>query len=152
MEDAKRMDILAGLRVSYSGLQAQRARMNVLASNLANANATRTPEGGPYKRQDVIFAASPQATSFADLLDTHLQNGVREVRVLSVVRDPSAIRLEYDPKHPDANAQGFVSYPDINLLQEMVDLVSASRLYEANVTAINTAKDMALRALQIGRI
>jgi flagellar basal-body rod protein FlgC len=146
------MDMLAGLHVSYSGLQAQRTRMNVIASNLANAHATRTPEGGPYKRQAVIFVAYPQASSFADLLHTQLQNGVTEVRALDVVRDANAIRLEYDPKHPDANAQGFVSYPDINLLQEMVDLVSASRLYEANVTAINTAKDMALRALQIGRI
>jgi flagellar basal-body rod protein FlgC len=145
------MDMLAGIHVSYSGLQAQRTRMNVIASNLANANATRTSEGGPYKRQDVIFATQSPVASFADLLDTRLQNGVREVRVLDVVSDPSAIRLEYDPKHPDANAQGFVAYPDINVLQEMVDLVSASRLYEANVTAINSARDMALRALQIGR-
>ena len=146
------MDMMAGLHVSYSGLQAQRARMNVVASNLANANATRTPEGGPYKRKDVIFATQPHVASFADLLDTRLQNGVGEVQVLDIVSDPNAIRLEYDPKHPDANAQGFVAYPDINVLQEMVDLVSASRLYEANVTAINSAKDMALRALQIGRV
>ncbi|GIX47046.1 MAG: flagellar basal-body rod protein FlgC [Candidatus Tectimicrobiota bacterium] len=146
------MDFLAGLRASFSGLQAQRLRMQVIAANLANANATRTPEGGPYQPRLVVFAAVPQQSPFAALLSDSVEANLSEVRVVDVVRDPSRVRLEYDPSHPDANAQGYVAYPDINLMQEMVDLLTATRAYEANVTAINAAKDMSLRALQIGRV
>jgi flagellar basal-body rod protein FlgC len=146
------MEGTAGLRASFSGLQAQRARMDVIASNLAHADVTRTPEGGPYIRKEVVFAALPQTPSFADVLHSQLGPGVSEVRVVDIVQAPEATRLEYDPAHPDANAQGYVAYPNINMLQEMADLIAASRLYEANVTAINAAKDMGLRALQIGRV
>jgi flagellar basal-body rod protein FlgC len=146
------MDMMAGLQVSFSALKAQRTRMNVIASNLANAQSTRTPEGGPYKRQEVIFAAQPQRSAFEEMLNDRLQDGVNAVHILDIVSDPNGTRLEYEPDHPDANAQGYVAYPNVNVMREMVDLISATRAYEANVTAINASKDMALRALQIGRI
>jgi flagellar basal-body rod protein FlgC len=146
------MDMMDGLRSSFSGLQAQRTRMNVIASNLANAGVTRTPEGGPYQRKEVVFAAMPQVSSFADLLNAHAEAGVSEVRVVDIIRAPDSTRLEYDPDHPDANPAGYVAYPNINVLHEMADLIMASRLYEANITAINATKDMAIRTLQIGRI
>jgi flagellar basal-body rod protein FlgC len=146
------MDMMSGLDVSFSALNAQRTRMNVIASNLANAQSTRTPDGGPYKRQEVIFAAQPQRSPFEALLKDRLQDGVSAVHVLDVVHDGNEPRMEYEPGHPDANAQGYVAYPNINVMREMVDLISASRAYEANVTAINSAKDMSNRALQIGRV
>jgi flagellar basal-body rod protein FlgC len=146
------MDMMAGLQVSFSALNAQRTRMNVIASNLANTQSTRTPAGGPYKRQEVIFAAQPQGSSFAGMLNEQLRDGVNAVDVLDIVSDPNGTRLEYEPDHPDANAQGYVAYPNVNVMREMVDLISATRSYEANVTAINSSKDMALRALQIGRV
>jgi flagellar basal-body rod protein FlgC len=127
-------------------------RMNVIASNMANAYTTRTSEGGPYKPQHVVFAARQQLLPFEQFMqEQSLTSSVREVRVADIVQDPDGVRLEYDPKHPDANEAGYVAYPDINVMQEMVDLLSATRSYEANVTAINAAKDMALRALQIGQ-
>src|SRR6266446_6051298 len=98
------MDMMAGLQVSFSGLNAQRTRMNVIASNLANAQSTRTPEGGPYKRQEVIFGAQPRRSAFAGMLNERLQDGVNKVNVLGIVSDPSGPRLEYEPDHPDANA------------------------------------------------
>ena len=146
------MNMMSGLEVSFSGLQAQRARMNVIAENLANASVTRTPEGGPYKPKEIIIGSKPLTTSFDTLLQSHQTYGVSKVTVLDVVNAADATRLEYDPNHPDADPQGYVAYPNISVLQEMVDLIAASRLYEANVTAINTAKDMAQRALQIGRV
>ncbi len=146
------MNMMSGLEVSFSGLQAQRARMNVIAENLANASVTRTPEGGPYKPKEIIIGSKPLTTSFDALLQSHKTYGVSKVTVLDVVNAADATRLEYDPNHPDADPQGYVAYPNISILQEMVDLIAASRLYEANVTAINTAKDMAQRALQIGRV
>ena len=147
------MDMIAGLQASFSGLSAQRLRMNVIAANLANANTTRTPEGGPYKPQHVIFGAQPHLSPFAQLLDRQqIEHGISPVQVVDIVRDPQGVRLEYDPNHPDANNAGYVAYPDINVVQEMVDLIAATRSYEANVTTINAAKDMAQRALQIGRV
>lgn len=145
------MNMMTGLQVSFSGLQAQRARMNVIASNLANANVTRTPEGGPYKPKEIVIAARPHVPSFEDRLQAHLTNPVSEVVVLDIVNAQDGVRLEYDPQHPDADPRGYVAYPKVNVLEEMVDLIAASRLYEANITAINTAKEMAQRALQIGR-
>lgn len=146
------MDMMAGLNASFSGLNAQRTRMNVIASNLANTHSTRTPEGGPYTRKEVILGAQPHTSPFEAVLQDRLHEGVREVQVLDIASDPNGTRLEYEPDHPDANTQGYVAYPNINLMHEMVDLISASRAYEANVTAINAAKDMSLRALQIGRV
>jgi flagellar basal-body rod protein FlgC len=100
----------------------------------------------------VIFAAQPQGSLFTGMLNEQLRDGVNAVHVLDIVSDPNGTRLEYEPDHPDANAQGYVAYPNVNVMREMVDLISATRAYEANVTAINSSKDMALRALQIGRV
>ena len=146
------MDMLAAIDTAYSGLQAQRMRMNVIASNLANAHVTRTPEGGPYKPKQVVLSSTPMDATFESLLRPYLDNGINEVQVVDISEVPDAVRLEYDPSHPDANAQGYVAYPNVNVLQEMVDLMAASRIYEANITAINTAKDMAQRTLQIGQV
>ena len=145
------MDMMSGLQVSFSALNAQRTRMNVIASNLANAQSTRTPEGGPYNRKEVILGAQRQSSPFEVALQGQLRDGVSEVHVLDIASDGHSPRLEYEPDHPDANAQGYVAYPNVSVMHEMVDLLSASRAYEANVTAINAAKDMSLRALQIGR-
>jgi flagellar basal-body rod protein FlgC len=146
------MDMMAAIETSFSGLQAQRARMNVISSNLANAYVTRTPEGGPYKPLEVLLSSQPLDGSFEALLHPLLENGVSEVQVLDIVEVPDAVRLQYDPNHPDANAEGYVAYPNINVMGEMVNLISASRIYEANITAINTAKSMAQGALQIGQV
>src|SRR5262245_13557652 len=146
------MDMMAGFQVSFSALNAQRTRMNVIASNLANAQSTRTPEGGPYKRQQVIFAAQSQHSLFEGMLNAQLQDGVTAVHVLDIVNDATGTRLEYEPDHPAANAQGYVPYATVTVMHERGDLSSATRAYEANVTAINSSKDMALRALQIGRV
>ena len=145
------MDMMAGLNASFSALHAQRTRMNVIAANLANTHSTRTPEGGPYTRKEVILGAQRYGAPFEAVLQDRLQDGLSEVHVLDIASAPNGTRLEYEPDHPDANAQGYVAYPNISVMHEMVDLISASRAYEANVTAINAAKDMSLRALQIGR-
>ncbi len=138
------MTLFQILDVSASGLAAQRLRMETVASNLANAESTRTPEGGPYRRRDVVFEAVP-AAPFRSALDA----AVRKVRVADVVVDPSPPRLKYEPGHPDADPQGFVAYPNVDLPVEMVNLVSAARSYEANITVIEATKSMLLRALEI---
>jgi len=131
--------------VSASGLAAQRARMETVASNLANAQTTRTPEGGPYRRRDVVFEAVPAPGSFRSVLE----GAVMKVKVSGVSIDPSPPRLRYQPGHPDADPQGFVAYPNVEVPVEMVNLVGAARSYEANVTVIEATKAMLLRALEI---
>ena len=145
------MSYLSALRISASALTAERLRMDVTASNIANMETTRTPEGGPYKRQRIVFSAEsyrPQALLAA-------QRGeaapvTMGVRVSQIYEDPS-VRRVYEPTHPDADADGYVSYPDVNLVTEVTNMMSANRAYEANVTAMNAAKSMALKALEIGR-
>lgn len=129
-------------RISGSGLTAERLRMDTIANNLANANTTRTERGGPYRRQMPIFA---------EVLSQRRSPVGQGVRVLGIVDDPSEPRLVYDPQHPDADADGYVEMPNINVVKEMVDLITATRAYEANITAINGAKAMAQKALEIGR-
>jgi len=125
--------------------------MNVISSNLANVQTTRTGHGGPYKRRDVVFEAIPLPSSFREVLRNALDDGVAEVRVVNIVADGSFPKMVYDPNHPDANASGYVAMPNINVIEEMVNMLSATRSYEANVTAIQAAKGMALKALEIGR-
>jgi len=132
------------LRISGSGLTAERVRMDTIANNLANANTTKTEQGGPYRRQMAVFAA------VAPDRQQHFKVG-RGVRVVGIVEDQSAPRLVYDPQHPDADSDGYVQMPNVNVVTEMVDLISATRAYEANITAINAAKSMAMKALDIGR-
>ena len=145
------MDFFSSMDVSSSALSAGRTRMNLISSNLANANATRTPEGGPYKRKDAVFAATPVENSFNRVLDGATAKQVRKVEVSEIVEDQNPPRLQYDPSHPDANPQGYVAMPNVNVVEEMTDMISATRSYEANVTAVQAAKSMALKTLEIGR-
>jgi len=142
------MGLFDAINVAASGLTAERLRMDVISNNIANANTTRTAAGGPYRRQQVVFAARDDKRSFANALAAELQGGVR---VVGIVEDNTPGRLVYDPSHPDANALGYVEYPNVNIVSEMVDMMTAARAYEANVTAINAAKSMALKALEIGK-
>jgi flagellar basal-body rod protein FlgC len=125
--------------------------MNLISSNLANANATRTPEGGPYKRKDAVFAATSVESRFNRALDGATAQQVRKVEVSEIVEDRNPPRLQYDPSHPDANPQGYVAMPNVNVVEEMADMIGATRAYEANVTAVQAAKSMAMKTLEIGR-
>jgi flagellar basal-body rod protein FlgC len=125
--------------------------MNVISSNLANVQTTRTFQGGPYQRRDVVFAALPFSPSFAEVLRSTLNEGIAEVRVVGVVTDSRSPKMIYAPNHPDADDSGYVAMPNINVIEEMINMISATRSYEANVTAIQSAKGMVLKALEIGR-
>jgi flagellar basal-body rod protein FlgC len=145
------MSIFKSMDISSSGLAAQRLRMNILSSNLANAQTTRTPEGGPYKRKDVVFTATPQTNPFEDLLQEGHNSQLREVKVTGIHEDPNPPRRVLDPSHEDADADGYVSMPNINIMTEMVNMIAATRAYEANATAMTDAKQLAIKALEIGR-
>lgn len=145
------MDIMTGMRVSASGMAAQRTRMNTISSNIANINTTITPEGGPYRRKDVVFEAIPDARSFGEILITQPQKDIARVQVTDVHVDRKAPILKYEPDHPDANEEGYVAYPNINLMEEMANMIQATRAYEANVSAMNATKDMAMTSLELGR-
>ena len=145
------MNFLDALHISSSGMSAQRVRMNVISSNLANANTTRTPQGGAYRRKDVVFATHQGSGPFQNVLKSQTGSPLSGVRVVGIITDPRAPQLKYDPQHPDANRQGYVTMPNVNLVEEMVNMISATRSYEAGVAAINASKSMALKALEIGR-
>lgn len=144
------MDFLTGLRIGSSGMTAQRMRMNTISSNIANVNTTKTPEGGPYRRKDVVLEALPEAKSFNEILSSE-QEKFQRVQVTDVLVDRKAPLLKYEPDHPDANPDGYVAYPNINLMEEMANMIQATRAYEANVSAIQAVKGMATSALEIGR-
>ncbi len=145
-------DFLTGFRISGSGMAAQRARMNTISSNLANINTTKTAEGGPYRRKDVVFESMPDVQSFGEVMGANdPKSDFQRVQVTDVVYDKKAPILKHDPTHPDANEDGYVAYPNINLMEEMTNMIQATRSYEANVQAIQATKDMALSALEIGR-
>lgn len=145
------MDFSIPFDISASGLQAQRLRMTTISSNLANIYSTRTAQGGPYRRKEVIFTAAPlPAQTFGSVLNL-ATNRSQAVQVTAIVEDSREPKRVLDPSHPDADPQGFVSFPQVNLMEEMVNLMSATRSYEANVTVIDAAKNMALKALEIGR-
>ena len=139
--------VFSALEVAASGLTAQRSRMNVIAGNLANARTTKTEDGTPYKRQDPVFSASPLASGSAD----PVMQAIRKVEVSEVRSDPTPGQMVYDPGHPDANGEGYVEYPNVNVVTEMVNMMSASRAYEAGVTSIESLKAMARAAIKIGR-
>lgn len=138
------MNFFGMMDIAATGLAAQRLRMETVASNLANANSTRTAEGGPYRRRDVVFQAV-RPPAFRDALDASL----RQVRVSGVVEDQNLPKRRYEPGHPDADAQGFVAYPNVDPVVEMVNLLGAARAYEANVTVMEATKNMMLRAMEI---
>jgi flagellar basal-body rod protein FlgC len=140
------MDFFTAMEVSASGLSAQRARMNIASSNLANAQTTQTAAGGPYKRKDVVLESIDVPGT-----EGELGGAVKGVEVASIKQDTAPPRMEYDPGHPQANAQGYVAYPNVNPVEEMVDMITASRAYEAGITTMTTAVNMAERALGIGR-
>lgn len=145
------MDFFSAMNIGASALSAERTRMNLISSNLANVNSTRTPEGGPYKRKDAVFSATPVENSFARALDGAVGREISQVDIQQLVEDQSPPRMEYDPGHPDADAKGYVAMPNINVIEEMADMISATRTYEANVTAVQAAKSMALKTLDIGK-
>jgi flagellar basal-body rod protein FlgC len=149
------MDMTDSIAVSVTALDAQRHRLNVIASNLANAQSTRTATGGPYRRRDVVFQSAPAARPFHRALrqvafgsGPHALEGVKVARI---IEDPKPGQVLYDPRHPDADPKGFVRLPNVNLMEEMVNMISASRAYEANVQAINATRAMWNRALEIGK-
>ena len=147
------MDFFSSMRVSASGLDAQMKRMNTISSNLSNAETTRGAGGvpGPYKRKDPVFAAQTDRESFAEILQNQLDENVQGVQVTEIVEDPRPPKQVYNPRHPDANAEGYVAMPNVNPVEEMANMISSQRSYEANVTAMGAAKSMAQKALEIGR-
>ena len=144
------MDFMTSLKIASSGMSAQRKRIDVVSTNLANINTTRTEEGGPYKRQSVVFSATHPTDSFGNQLDSAMKDNIREVQVSEVIQDREAPKMVYNPEHPDADERGYVAMPNVNLMEEMVDLISASRSYEANVASINATKSMLSKAIAIG--
>lgn len=145
-------DFFSGFRVSSSGMAAQRMRLNTISSNIANVNTTRTPEGGPYRKKEVVLESMPDVKNFGDILSARSpQSEVQKVMVTDIKSDTSAPLLKYEPNHPDANEEGYVAYPNVNLMEEMVNMIQATRAYEANVSAMQSAKDMVMSSLEIGR-
>lgn len=136
------MNSFSIFKISASALEAQRLRMNVIASNMANVNTTRTDEGGPYKRKDVVFSVMPVEAGSVKL------DGVK---VDNVITDPTPPKLVYDPAHPDADKNGYVALPDINSLEEMVNMMMAMRAYEASISTFNMSKTMFMKTLELGR-
>lgn len=148
------MRLFRALEISASGLTAERLRMDLIANNIANVDTTRTAEGGPYRRQRPLLQSRGDTSPFGRLvrLVTGRMGETGEgVRVVGISRDVRPPKLRYDPSHPDADVNGYVALPNVDIVTEMVDLITASRAYEANVTAADAAKSMALRALEIGR-
>jgi flagellar basal-body rod protein FlgC len=147
------MSFFGGLEISASGLTAERLRMDVTAENLANAQTTRGADGQPYRRKEVVLQESPG--SFGATLSRAMGGGSATsgggVQVAGVMQDSTPLKRVYDPGHPDADAQGYVSMPNVDTVTEMVDLISASRAYEANVTAMNAAKQMFAHTLELLR-
>ncbi|MBC2711757.1 MAG: flagellar basal body rod protein FlgC [Desulfosarcina sp.] len=144
------MNFLDSLAISSTGLSAQRLRMNLISSNMANVNTTRTETGEPYKRKDVIFEAV-QEGGFKEVLDEHLDEAGRGVKVARIIEDNKPFVEKYDPGHPDADENGYIRLPNVNIVEEMVNMISASRSFEANATAVRATKDMAGIALEIGK-
>jgi flagellar basal-body rod protein FlgC len=146
------MGLFDAIDVAGSGLAAERLRMDVTAGNLANAQTTQGADGQPYRRREVVLQeAQPTGQSFGSMLASASSSPVNGVQVAGVVEDPSDPRRVYDPGHPDADAQGYVTLPNVNPVTEMVDLISASRSYEANVTAMQTAKTLFSKTLELLR-
>jgi flagellar basal-body rod protein FlgC len=143
------MGVLDVLKVCASGLKAQRTRMEIIATNLANVHTTRTEEGGPYKKKDVVFTSADvsEVKGFGRTLSEKLEG----VKVEDIGESKKPFEKVYNPGHPDADKEGYVMYPNVNLMEEMADMVAATRAYEANINAVNTTKEMYLKTLEIGK-
>ncbi len=140
------MSLFSAIQVSSSGMSAQRMRAEMLVENMANAETTRTPEGGPYRRKDVVFSTDVQSSPFSAVFQSELGTGVK---VADVITDSSAPDMRYVPGHPDADENGYVAFPKMNPAEEMVDLLNASRSYQANVSAMTAVKDMITNSIAI---
>ena len=145
------MDFMTAFDISASGLSADRTRINTISMNLANAKTTRTPQGGPYRRRSVVQQATEVDDPFSIHMRSALDRAVQGVRVSAVTMDNRPFKRVYEPGNPDANAEGYVMYPDINVVEEMANLMTAQRNYEANVTTVDAVKGMFVKALEIGR-
>lgn len=145
------MSLFSSLSVSASGMSAQRMRAEVLVENIANSETTRTPEGGPYRRKDVVFSSTPVESPFQSLLRSEMNSTGTGVRVSEIVTDTRDPERKYLPGHPDADKDGYVALPRMNPAEDMVDLMGASRGYQANVAAMGAVKDMIQRSLDIFR-
>src|ERR1039457_3680487 len=141
------MSLFSALSISASGMAAQRTRVELLTENLANAETTRTPDGGPYRRKDAVFSSQPVAGSFADAFQTMV--GDTGVAVSDITIDHTEPERHYMPGHPDADKDGYVAFPHVNPAEDMVDLMSTARSYEANVAAIGAVKDMIQRSIDL---
>lgn len=149
------MGLFNTFAISASGLTAERLRMDVISNNIANVNTTRTEAGGPYSRQRVIFEPRGEKINFLFPSVFEKSKSLQQfqgVRVTGITDDPNPPRLVYDPGHPDANKDGYVAMPNVNIVKEMVDMISATRAYEANVTSLNSAKQMAAKAIDILKV
>jgi len=151
------MSFLQSLNISGSGLTAQRLRMDIISENLTNIDTTRTQDGGPYRRQMVVFSSTNQSnTLFNKMLYNNINeinnsNTTRGVEVSEIIEDEEPFKLAYNPTHPDANEDGYVEMPNVDNLKETVDMMEAVRAYQANITALNAIKQMASKALEIGK-
>ena len=145
------MDFMTAIDVGASALKAERTHLNVISMNLANAKTTKTVGGGPYRRKEVLFKETEVPSPFSKAMNEALDREVKGVRVESIQNDRRPLKQVYEPGHPDANAEGYVSYPDINVVEEMTNMLQAMRAYEANVSTITTSKAMFSKALEIGR-
>ncbi len=141
------MSFFDSLEIAVSALKAERLRVDLASANLANANATRSAEGGPYRRRDAVLQSVPQSRGFG----TELRRAVQAVRIRSIVLDPRPPREVFNPSHPDADEKGIVRLPNVSIVEETVNLMNASRSYEANIAAINVGREMADRAMRMGK-
>ena len=144
------MSFLSSMNISASALTATRLRMDVVAENIANVDTTRTEDGGPYRRKYVVFQERKTDRDFASFFN-RARKAPGGVRVLHIGHDMSEFKLDYNPSHPDADENGYVRLPNVEVVQEMTDMMAAYRSYEANITALNAFKDMAVKTLEIGR-
>lgn len=145
------MNLFSAMQINATALSAQTVRMNALSANLANVHTSRTPEGGPYLPKAVIFESNPDFSHYMQgAAGQNPEEGLAGVRVRRILTQEDALKEVFDPNHPDANDQGYVLMPDINIMTQMTDIMTASRAYEANVTGIKAAQRMAVKALEIG--
>ena len=145
------MNLFSAMEIVASGLTAQRTRLNLVASNLANAETTRTAEGGPYRRRDPVFETRPVSSRFEELRSDAAAQQANMVEVANIEVDDSPPRMVFDPNHPDADTAGYVAMPNVNAIEEMVNMMTASRAYEAGVTAMQSVRSLADAALKLGQ-
>ncbi len=145
------MNFMTALELGASGLKAQREYLNVVSMNMANSRTTRTADGGPYRRKSVAMESTPLLSPFDTAMNSEMNQQLRGVTIRGIVSDTRPFKKVFEPNHPDADANGMVRYPDINVVEEMVNMITISRSYEANAQSVDSAKKMFNRALQIGQ-